>query len=77
MKTDYNMKNWADAHHFHCPDTHHMFDEAFKLMHNPAFWLVMALLLVIIAFIILGVLFGQGEGTVPIPPMTYPLPMYP
>jgi hypothetical protein len=54
-----------------------MFGEARQLMHNPAFWLIIALLLVIISLITLGVLFGGGNTVTPYPPTTYPWPMYP
>lgn len=77
MSPIHNIKNWAHTHHLHLPSAHHMWDETSKLMHNPAFWLIIALLLVIIALITLGLVFGNGNAVTPYPPTTYPWPMYP
>jgi len=76
MDPTHNIKNWVHAHHLHW-DTHHMFGEVRQLMHNPAFWLIIALLLVIIALVTLGMLFGDTNAVTPYPPTTYPWPMYP
>ena len=76
MSPIHNIRNWVHAHHMHL-DRFHMFGEARQLMHNPAFWLIIALLLVVISLITLGVLFGGGNAATPYPPTTYPWPIYP
>ena len=77
MNPKHNIKNWTEAHHLHLPDVHEWIDEINKLMHNPAFWVIIALFLIVIALIALGLLFGDSNAALPYPPTTYPWPMYP
>lgn len=48
------FKHWKDEHHLHMPDMHEIKLTSEKLVHNPLFWLAVALIGFLALMIILG-----------------------
>lgn len=71
MNTKLSMNEWSGHHHLHWPRMSDVRMVSNKLVHNPLFWMMVALIAFVVLMMVLS-LFAKGTNTPQWPGTGYP-----